>query len=121
MPSKQSSPYVPLLLAPHSFGSVHCVAGDFDAWCEHLANKGGVPVFVIRSFFTLCLGASTHAGLVITNQILAAFTIGLGLYIPEEWPDLGNWAIASSSINEFWGRRWHQSVRVSHTANMLSY
>jgi len=107
--------YLPLRLAPHTFGSVNYVGGDFDAWCVHLAEHAGVPVLLIRAFFSLCLVTMIHSSLLGLGHYMAAICIGLGIHIPEEWPDIAKSPVSSSSVNEFWGRQYHQLLRVRPT------
>jgi len=105
--------YPTFRLAPKTFGSAHCIGGDFDAWCLALAHDKGVPVWTVRVFFTVCLAATVHAGMTFMLNAVATICVGLGVHIPEEWPGIDGWAVASSSVNDFWGHRWHQFLRVS--------
>lgn len=46
-----------------------------------------------------------------------AFGVGSGIWLEEEWPKLLNRPYLSTSINEMWGKRYHQ---VSDTVTIHS-
>ena len=109
------SSYIPFRLAPDTFGSSEYVGGDYDAWVSELSTMGPfeVPVRVIRAGLAAAYGAQNHFGMTAPHHLLAFLGIVSGVWIPEEWPDLADWPLKATSLNELWGRRWHQLLRVS--------
>ena len=60
------------------------------------------------SFLTLWL---TYFGIQLTYQPLAIVCIVLFQQHPSQWPPLFDSPWLSTSLSEFWGRRWHQMMR----------
>lgn len=105
--------YLPWRLAPNTFGSLDYIGGDYHAWVKHLAKESGVPELGVKLVLTIALSFCTHFGMTILFHGLALMGIGLGLHLPEEWPDITDKPILSTSLNDLWGKRWHQQMRVS--------
>ncbi|ORX35112.1 hypothetical protein BD324DRAFT_652826 [Kockovaella imperatae] len=103
--------YPAFLLAPKSFGSPNGVGGDYHQWCETLSKQWGVPAFAVNMFWTLCLFVQETAGFVVVWDAIAFLGIATGVYIPEEWPRLTVNIFRATSLNDLWGKRWHQTNR----------
>jgi hypothetical protein len=96
-------------LSPDGFGSPYSVKGDFVAWTKDLGQAYGIPWVVVWLAFayTYMIGGII-ASMDGTYHLLAAITIATGLYVDEEWPEMfGSWW-KCSSLNEFWGKEYHQ-------------
>ena len=100
-------------IAPDTFGSPLPVRGDFHAWCAELANAWGVLTVLVRYFWTITLAMITYQGMCCVFHMSAVVGIGSGLYIDEEYPKFADKPWMSTSLNEFWSKRWQQAVRVS--------
>ncbi|ORY31802.1 hypothetical protein BCR39DRAFT_525445 [Naematelia encephala] len=103
--------YIAFRLAPDTIGSPNLVGGDFAAWCRHLAIGWGVPVWSVWAFWTATLLVLTSSSTPSVYHLLAAVSIALGLYSPEEWPPMIKSPWKSTSINELWGKRHHQLLK----------
>ena len=106
-------------LAPDTFGSVHQIGGDVHAWYAELSAASGAPVVLVRMVLSMMFLALSHFGWVMQVNLLAVVCLCSGLYIPEEWPDFSDWPILASSVNEFWGKRWHMYMRVGLTWSLV--
>jgi hypothetical protein len=104
--------YPALRLAPKTFGSPWTVGGDYQAWIRDLSQEWGVPIWIVKGFWTICIGATNCYGLLVPWYLFAAIGIGTGVHLPEEWPDADIHPIMACSVNEFWGVRAHQMHRV---------
>lgn len=100
--------YILYRVAPTSFGDVYGAGGDFSAWCREQSFKTGAPVWSIWVFWSIYLLLVTRWGVGAEYYGLAFLTTGIGLYRPEEWPFAMDHPELSSSLNEFWGVRYHQ-------------
>lgn len=110
--------YPLLVLAPKSFGALGMVGGNYELWCRDLAVTWGVPLLAVRIYWTITLAIMCHCGTTICWNVLAIWGIASGVYIPEEWPTLTRKPILSTSLNQFWSYRWHQTMRVSPRSGM---
>lgn len=114
--------YPPYRLAPDTFGSLDFVGGDVHRWYDQLATECGVPVLLVRAFFSTTMLLMGHFGWVMQYHLVALLGIISGVWAPEEWPDFSDWPVLACSLNDFWARRWHQFNRVRwserrHTSN----
>lgn len=67
------------------------------------------------SAITLSVGFAFYSALCAGYHLLAV--IGMLLGVPaEEWPQFSRAPWASTSLTDFWGRRWHQIFRSGFTA-----
>lgn len=112
--------YVAYRLAPETFGSPHMVGGDFSAWCGDLARVTGIPKPLVRLFWTLNLAHTNCQGLCCSWHILAVVGVATGVYLDEEWPKIMRKPFLSTSLNELWGTRYHQILKVGGGTVSLS-
>jgi len=100
-------------IAPHTFGSPEQVGGNFGEWCGDLALRTGMPRLWIRMFWTLDLAMITYQGMACIWQMVAFVGVASGIYADEEWSSIMSKPWLSTSLNEFWSIRYHQTLKVS--------
>lgn len=100
-------------LAPRTLGSPYLVGGDYHGLCLQLSRAYGPPVWAVKVFWTIVLGSINYHGLAVVWHILALAGIALGIWQPRQYPKFMDKPWLSASLNEFWGRRYHQAMRVS--------
>ncbi|KAJ3850029.1 membrane bound O-acyl transferase family-domain-containing protein [Lentinula lateritia] len=84
-----------------------------------IANVG--PFMRILNVFIFAL--PSVATLQIQYKMYSIIATSVGLYHPEDWPDLfGKWS-DGYTIRQFWGRAWHQTMRrwVSAPGNFIAH
>jgi hypothetical protein len=106
------STYPAFRLAPNTFGSAFHVGGDFSQWCTDLAASSGIPRPFVWDFWMLILAMNTYQGMACIWHVVALVGVGSGAYLDEEWPKMMDKPWLSTSLNELWGRRYHQTLRV---------
>ncbi|KAF8997294.1 membrane bound O-acyl transferase family-domain-containing protein [Cyathus striatus] len=76
---------------------------------EVFGSRGlGWQAVNVMIFWTLAVSFMSR-----NHATLAAVTVALGMYDPQDWPAFfGVWS-RTKSIRAFWGRSWHQSLRRS--------
>ena len=108
------STYPAYRLAPDSFGSPHLVGGDFGRWCTDLASSTGIPRPMIWSLWALNIAMTVYQGMASVSHTTALVAIASGVYLDEEWPKVLRKPWLSTSLNELWSKRYHQTLRVSY-------
>ena len=63
--------------------------------------------------WTISAGCTMYHGSVMIWYATAFLSIVSGLFTGEEWPTAFNNPLISTSMSEFWGKRYHQFERVS--------
>lgn len=96
--------------APSSYGGTEI--GQFPPFVEcvkDLAPRLGLDWGLLWLGFAFSYMIGIINGLEATFNLTAAVTIGLGYNLESEWPRISDWWwIKPSSLNEFWGRRYHR-------------
>lgn len=116
--------YIPYRLAPKTFGSYKALypsvrpdrsvpLGNFSGWCADLGAQWGIPAEAVRVLMTFLAGAAQGLGLCCTWHLCCVLYVGSGLWLEEECPRFWNQPWKSTSLNELWGQRYHQTLRVS--------
>lgn len=100
-------------LAPITFGSTEFIGGDYNQWCRDLGAEYGIPTILVRIFFTGCFAALPHYGVKGFWHTVGFLGTVSGLYLPEEFPQVTDWPILATSLNDLWGRRWHKMNQAS--------
>ncbi|CAD6580694.1 MAG: hypothetical protein TREMPRED_002807 [Tremellales sp. Tagirdzhanova-0007] len=103
--------YAAFRMAPETIGSPNLVGGDVRQVCRDLAMTTGLPELLWWMFWTMISAMVNYQGMATIWHILSAIGIGSGLYLDEEWPKLMHKPWLSTSLNEFWGKRYHQILR----------
>ncbi|WOO78089.1 uncharacterized protein LOC62_01G001642 [Vanrija pseudolonga] len=75
-----------------------------------------LPHVVLQAAIAAAIGAGTSLVLSWPYHALATVSIATGIYEPDAFdPDLFSNPFASTSLLDFWGRRWHQNFRRDFT------
>ncbi|ORY35824.1 hypothetical protein BCR39DRAFT_35392 [Naematelia encephala] len=108
------------LLAPDGVGDTFGGGGDYELFLGEMRHKYGVPELLSRMIWTLELGFTVYNGMAVMYHGFAMFSIGSGVWCGEEWPKLMDKPWLSTSLSELWGKRWHQTLRVSRHDTSLT-
>jgi hypothetical protein len=102
--------YPILHFAPHSYGSVYMRDyPSFVDWVKLLADQYGINWMFMWTFFAWSFSLGMVFGFETGAHLVAFVMIGIGYNVDEEWPRVSDWwFIKPSSLNEFWGKRYHQ-------------
>lgn len=87
------------LLPPHSSGSIYD------------ASLAVVPRYVLASVISFFLGCMIYFFIDTSYTILALAAVLFLQNDPSYWPPVFNSPWSSTSLADFWGRRWHQVFR----------
>jgi hypothetical protein len=74
-------------------------------FCE---NMGGGLWWVVWGWMALAVGGATCVAMMATFHISALVGVGSGVWIDEEWPEFMDEPWKSDSLNDLWGKRYHQ-------------
>lgn len=96
--------------APNTYGSVYMRDyPSFVEWVKLLAGQYGIDWRVMWTFFAWSFSLGMVFGFETGAHVVALVTVGIGYNLDEEWPKVSDWWIFKpSSVNEFWGKRYHQ-------------
>ena len=72
----------------------------------------GLDHLVGRIWLFLLAGLNTYHSTLVWWHLAACVTIASGMYTAEDFPRLYDYFWLADSMREFWGRRWHQLLRV---------
>nr|XP_031858051.1 uncharacterized protein CI109_006585 [Kwoniella shandongensis]KAA5525123.1 hypothetical protein CI109_006585 [Kwoniella shandongensis] len=86
-------------------------SASYTAFRLAVAHQYDVPKIGVDALIAISQGVATYHGLCLAWHLFALLGIGSGLWIGEEWPKISNKPHLATSLNEFWGRRWHQLLR----------
>lgn len=102
--------YPIVYFAPTTYGSVHIgTYPSFVDWVKTLAGQLGIDWMVVWTFFAWCYALGMVFGFEMGANLAAFISVGIGYNVDEEWPRMSDWWIFKpSSLNEFWGKRYHQ-------------
>lgn len=100
-------------LLPHFFSiqSIPMDLGDLPTACKLLAKRYGdgfVPWWIFWAFCSASELSAIGCAMQGTYHLTAFLGIGSGIYLDEEWPSLMNQPWRSDSLNDLWGKRYHQ-------------
>lgn len=101
-------------LAPDTFGGCYMTHADFVPWVQDLGKQAGLPWAwpIIWTAFAWGYMIDNVAGMAMPYHFMAVIFIGIGYNIGEEWPDMHDGWWKATSLNEFWGTRYHQVRRL---------
>jgi hypothetical protein len=96
--------------APSSYGSIYMRDyPNFVIWVKVLAGHHGVDWRIMWTFFAWSFSLGMVFGFETGAHLVALIMIGIGYNVDEEWPRVSDWwFIKPSSVNEFWGKRYHR-------------
>ena len=78
-----------------------------------LAKKSLEPSLLVRVYLAAILGAGFYLMISIAHHAVACIGVLSGVWLPEEWPDIMDRPWLADSVNDLWGKRYHQGLRVS--------
>jgi hypothetical protein len=64
--------------------------------------------WVVWGWMALAVGGATCVAMMATFHISALVGVGSGVWIDEEWPEFMDEPWKSDSLNDLWGKRYHQ-------------
>lgn len=67
--------------------------------------------YTVSTTITFFIGIAIIAGFSMCYGILTLFCVGLLGHNPQSWPPLFDSPWLTTSLGDFWGRRWHQTLR----------
>ncbi|EJT96882.1 hypothetical protein DACRYDRAFT_119709 [Dacryopinax primogenitus] len=75
-----------------------------------------------RAMYTVWWFTTVSSGFIVSHSMLAAFSVGLGIYQPSDWPNLFGGVKYMYTLRKFWGRGWHHNLRrfLVSTADFLT-
>jgi hypothetical protein len=100
------------ILFPPSFPT----RAAFRAHCSTLGLEWKLPYPVVIMLCAGLYGGTVYNGIMAGWCAAKAFGVGSAIWLEEEWPLLMDRPYLSTSLNEMWGKRYHQ---VSGTALLL--
>ncbi|ORX35132.1 hypothetical protein BD324DRAFT_633989 [Kockovaella imperatae] len=86
-------------------------ATDLYTRMQDFQRHSGIPPAITRTLFAVNIMIMIKLGLEIVWHASAVLMIGSGLWNGEEFPRLINSPLKSTSLTEFWGKRYHQLNR----------
>jgi hypothetical protein len=104
--------YPAYYLDPNGIGSPDNNGGDLTLFCKEVGGRGW---WVVWGWMGFAIASATLVAMMGTYHMFALVGVASGIWIDEEWPELTDQAWKADSLNDLWGKRYHQ---VSHY-NML--
>lgn len=95
--------------APTTLGSPFYIGGNFYSWRAALASQWNLPEIVVQAFLAFNVAATTYCGMLMSWHAVAFIFIASGLWVDEECPDIIHKAWLADSVNDLWGKRYHQA------------
>jgi hypothetical protein len=82
------------------------------SWIQaHYELSTFITKYAVSTFLTYIIGSAIIAGFIMCYEILTLIFVGLLDHNTESWPPLFDRPWAATSLADFWGRRWHQTLR----------
>lgn len=96
-------------LDPYGLGSAEPPQkpNDLVGFCVERAG-GGYAWVIWWLAFAVALGVAMVFAMIGTYHLFAFLGIASGLYLDEEWPAFTDSPFVSDSLNDLWGKRYHQ-------------
>lgn len=67
--------------------------------------------YTVSTLLTFSVGVAIIAGFIMCYDILTLVCVGGLGHNPESWPPIFDHPWLTTSLADFWGRRWHQTLR----------
>jgi hypothetical protein len=100
------------ILDPTGFGSPSLIRenrqqgrGDIVAFCVEVGGDWWLALWIWLAFV---IAAATMVAMMGTYHMLAFLGVGSGIWIDEEWPAFMDAPWKADSLNDLWGKRYHQ-------------
>lgn len=102
--------YPIVYFAPNTYGSIYMRDyPSFVEWVKVVASNYGVDWRIMWTFFAWSFSLGMVFGFETGAHLVALVAVGIGYNLDEEWPRVSDWWIFKpSSLNEFWGTRYHR-------------
>ncbi|WVQ82251.1 hypothetical protein IAT38_004379 [Cryptococcus sp. DSM 104549] len=100
-----------LLIYPFIRTTAAFPATSYEVLRQDVAASWGVPALLVDLFMSASQGISSYLGFEVVWHAVALLGVASGLWIEEEFPALINKPFLSTSLSEFWLKRWHQLFR----------
>jgi len=102
--------YPAYLLDPTGLASPHPGGGgDIMAFCEQHGYER--YWWLVWAWLAFAVGAGTGVATMGTYHMFALIGVGSGIWIDEEWPRFMDQPWRADSLNDLWGKRYHQVCR----------
>ncbi|THH28902.1 hypothetical protein EUX98_g5281 [Antrodiella citrinella] len=85
--------------------------GSVDGGSMFFENLPPVQRYFVSSVIMLLVAVQFVAGFAVTDSMTALVGVGILQQDPKEWPPIMEAPWAADSLHDFWGRRWHQTLR----------
>jgi len=81
-------------------------------WIQaHYEFSTFITKYTVSTVLTFIIGSAIIAGFVMCYEMLTLIFVGLLGHNPESWPPLFDEPWLATSLADFWGKRWHQTLR----------
>lgn len=97
-----------VVLAPDSFGHPSRTGGDFPAWVATLAPEWGISWWITWAGLGWVFMGGIMLALHGQYHLVATLFLALGYNADEEWPAPIRRPWMADSLNDLWGKRYHQ-------------
>ncbi|EPT03396.1 hypothetical protein FOMPIDRAFT_87825 [Fomitopsis schrenkii] len=85
--------------------------GTYRGGSIFLPELAPLPRYVLSSAIHLATGFIVQYGMDICNDIATLFGVGVLGQDPAAWPPVQDRAWKATSLHDYWGKRWHQTLR----------
>lgn len=85
--------------------------GTYRGGSIFLPELAPLPRYVLSSAIHLATGFIVQYGMDICNDIATLFGVGVLGQDPTAWPPVQDRAWKATSLHDYWGKRWHQTLR----------
>jgi hypothetical protein len=78
---------------------------------EHYHLSTLITRYTVSTLITFFTGVAIIAGFHMCYCLLTLFGVGVLGHNPESWPPIFDYPWRTTSLADFWGKRWHQTLR----------
>ncbi|KIM29930.1 hypothetical protein M408DRAFT_328389 [Serendipita vermifera MAFF 305830] len=80
---------------------------------SHPVASGLIAKYFMSTVISFAIGLAIIAGFEMCYALLTLICVGLLGHNPESWPPIFDHPWRATSLADFWGRRWHQTLRLT--------
>ena len=95
-------------LDPSNLGNPLVAYSDWDLGIQTISQSLGVPRWVTIPAVVMSYATTTYLMMSLSCRLASILGIASGMWSAEEFPEMMDRPWVSSSLNELWGRRYHQ-------------